>query len=130
MFCKSFQVWFHSVIYLRIFLFFYFFTAFRLKSIPNSMDLHWDQRWLTKMNEHSVMHNCALMKVNWTCKWASIKVPRNLDMEDSATLVTCKLFRPVAHPNSFEHFQHLRIQLPYLIPFKVKYVRLIRKTTN
>lgn len=82
-----------------------FCTAFRLKSIPNSMDQRWDQRWLTKMNDHSRTHNCAHMKENWTCKWASTKVPHNPDTEDSAILATCKLlFALASQPNSFYIF--------------------------
>lgn len=62
----------------------------RLKNILNGMAHLLDQKWPIRMNEHSLMSNCELMKASWTCKWATIKV---LHRPDTAAWVihdTCK----------------------------------------
>lgn len=67
------------------------FVQFRHKSIQNTLDQHWDQKWPKKTNEHSPKLNCVRTRVSLTYRWVSTKVQHNLDTVEWATHVICKI---------------------------------------
>lgn len=61
----------------------------RPRSIQNTTDQPWDQKWLIRTNVHLPKLNCVLTRVNSTCKWDTIKVQHNLAMVAWAILAIC-----------------------------------------
>lgn len=77
---------------------FHFFS--RLNSTLSSLDPVWDPKWRKRTNAPLPRNNCAPTRENSTCKWATTRVPANLDTAALATLVICKLTNKTPSDNN------------------------------